>query len=155
MSAVGSKVGKMNFGLTTNKPATLDAAGYGAATFVYADDCRITNIGSLNHFWETAEEPPVICPTIGEITIPYKSTEKIDNFTLTIKFKKDDPLIALIEANRASSSDVIYAELTEEGGVNKVYLALQFIKSQVTYGDTGAIVILECEAIVMSPPVRN
>ena len=150
-----SKVGKMKFGVTATAPATLDAAGYAALTFTYPDECRVTQIGEVNHFWETAEESPVICDVVGSIVKPYKTNEKVSNFTIVIKFKKDDPMIALIEANKNSASSSLYCELMEEGGVNKVYMSLQFIKAAQTHGSSEDVVLLDCEAFHDHIPVRN
>jgi len=154
-----TKVGKIKVGFSTTAPATETAvdleASYNAGDYTFPADCEVTNIGELDHYWETQENEPSICHVNGKLVTPYKTLEKMSGFTLDFKYAKGDPAQALVIANKNSSGDTLWVVLEYEGGTDRVYLSLQFTRAKITHGGAADIVKLVTEAFFNIRPIAN
>jgi len=154
-----TKVGKMRVGFSATPPTEETSVAletlFNASGFTFPEDCEITNIGELDHYWETQEQEPTICHVNGKLVTPYKTLEKMSGFNLDFKFKKGEQAQALVVGNKNSAGDTLWIVLEYEGATDRVYLSLQFTRAKVAHGGATDIVKLVCESFFNIKPIAN
>lgn len=137
-------------GVTTQVPATYDAAGYGASSISYTLIGEITNIGPIAREYATVSHSPIASRQV---------TQKKGSFTLpaielTMAWDQSDAGQDVLRAAEATDA-ILTFELTKQGG-DKRYFTAQVSKVSENFGgaddvDQAVVTLLPQRTVTQYP----
>lgn len=137
-------------GVTTQTPATYDAAGYGASAMSYTLVGEITNIGPISREYNVVSHNPIASRQV---------TQKKGSFTLppielTMAWDQSDAGQDILRAAEATDA-ILTFEITKQGG-DKRYFTAQVSKVSESFGgaddvDQAMVTLLPQRVVVQYP----
>jgi len=163
MATSGTAVSGSSIGLAATLPAGLASAAtdaervtaYAGHSYTTPASCLILQLPVFKEIWETAEDEATVCDNLDEIITSYKTVQKVAPTSVSMRFKKDDPFIAVANALRSSRTDIGVLELTHSNGTDKVWAQIEITETDEDHTATTGKVKFMMSIIFKAKPVRN